>query len=418
MFFNGGGSKDTKLYDTLGISANATDNEIKKSYRKLALKYHPDRNKDNKEESESKFKEISSAYEILSDKDKRSNYDKFGLEGVKNMGGPNINPFDIFTNMFGNDGPMNSGPGGPGGPGGIFGSMFGNRDRPVKVNHRLEKISVNLEDIYNEDKISINYKKRCICSSCDGSGGLYKSSIIVCSGCDGKGSITRIVQLGPGMISQSTTQCYKCNGKGKSIKKGETCLDCNGTKYVKKSEKVSVELNKSIQNGSRIVVENGGDETIGTSKVGNLIFEININEHSMFTRNGNNLHINKKILLSEALCGGKFVIKHMDKRDLLIELNKIISPNMKQKIIGEGMDSNHDLIINYEIIFPNILDVQRKTYLKKLLPINNYVLNLENTIETIIVDYEDKNNTDNSTKETPQYIPDDMDAQEVNCSQQ
>jgi len=415
MFFNGGGgSKDTKLYDTLGVSENATDNEIKKSYRKLALKYHPDRNKDNKEESESKFKEISSAYEILSDKEKRSNYDKFGLEGVKNMGGPNINPFDIFTNMFGNEGPMKSG---PGGPGGIFSSMFGNREQPVKVNHRLEKISVNLEDIYNEDKISINYKKRCICSSCDGSGGLYKSSIIVCSSCDGKGSITKIVQLGPGMISQSTTQCYKCNGKGKSIKKGETCLECNGNKYVKKSEKVSVELNKTIQNGSRIVVENGGDETIGTSKVGNLIFEINIKEHSMFMRNGNNLHMNKKILLSEALCGGKFIIKHMDNRKLLIELNKIVSPNMKQKIIGEGMDKNHDLIINYEIIFPSTLDKQRKTYLNKLLPINNNTINTNNTIETIIVDYED--NTDNYSREKSQYIPDDdMDAQEVNCSQQ
>ena len=417
MFFNGGGSKDTKLYDTLGVSANATDNEIKKSYRKLALKYHPDRNKDNKEESESKFKEISSAYEILSDKDKRSNYDKFGLEGVKNMGGPNINPFDIFTNMFGNDGPMNSG---PGGPGGIFSSMFGNRERPVKVNHRLEKISVNLEDIYNEDKISINYKKRCICSSCDGSGGLYKSSIIICSGCDGKGSITKIVQLGPGMISQSTSQCYKCNGKGKSIKKGETCVECNGTKYVKKSEKVSVELNKSIQNGSRIVVENGGDETIGTSKVGNLIFEINIKKHSIFTRNGNNLHINKKILLSEALCGGKFVIKHMDKRNLLIDLNKIISPNMKHKIIGEGMDSNHDLIINYEIIFPSKLDDQRKTYLNKLLPINNNTLNTNNTIQTITVNYENETeNNDFKSTDKSQYIHDDeIDGQEVNCSQQ
>ena len=415
MFFNGGGSKDTKLYDTLVVSANATENEIKKSYRKLALKYHPDRNKDNKEESETKFKEISSAYEILSDKEKRSNYDKFGLEGVKNMGGPNINPFDIFTNMFGNDGPMNSGgPGGPGGPGGIFGSMFGNREQPVKVNHRLEKISVKLEDIYNEDKISINYKKRCICSSCDGSGGLYKSSIIVCSSCDGKGSITKIVQFGPGMISQSTTQCYKCNGKGNSIKKGETCLECNGDKYVTKSEKVSVELNKSIQNGSRIIVENGGDATIGTSNVGNLIFEINIKEHSMFTRIGNKLHITKKILLSEALCGGKFVIKHMDNRKLLIELNKIISPNMKQKIIGEGMDKEHDLIINYEIIFPYTLDEQRKTYLNKLLPINN-TINTNNTIETIIVDYED----DNDSRDKSQNIHDDeIDGQEVNCSQQ
>ena len=154
MFFESG-KKDTKLYDTLGVKPDASETEIKKSYRKLALKYHPDRNKDNKEECEAKFKEISAAYEILSDSEKRSNYDKFGLDAVKNMGGPNINPFDIFSSMFGaggmggmgagSTGGMGAGGMGAGGMGGMFGGMGGmfggnRREQPVRVKNRVEKI--------------------------------------------------------------------------------------------------------------------------------------------------------------------------------------------------------------------------------------------------------------------------------------
>jgi len=424
MFFNGSGSKDTKLYDTLGVDKSASETEIKKAYRKLALKYHPDRNKDNKEECESKFKEISSAYEILSDSEKRSNYDKFGLDAVNNMGGPNINPFDIFTNMFGRDG----GGGGQSGPdmfsnmggGGMFSSMFGQQRQPnVRVKHRLEKVNVTLEDIYNEKSFKINYKKRTICSDCEGSGAQYKSSFIICDSCEGTGNITKVVQIGPGMISQSTSKCYKCDGVGKSIKPGEICKMCDGNKYINKNVSVTLELNKSITNGSKIVVSGGGDETVGTDKVGDLIFEIIVKPNDTFTREKNNLVITKTILLSEALCGCKFVIPHMDKRQLLVEIDKVIAPNMTKKLIGEGMDNNSDMIIHFNIIFPIKIDEQRQTYLKKLLPINNSELNLENTVETIIVDSTplNDNDKDNSSKETYEEHTE-HEENVVNCSQQ
>mgnify|MGYP006133437151 CR=1 FL=1 len=411
MFFNGSGSKDTKLYDTLGVTKSASETEIKKAYRKLALKYHPDRNKDNKEECESKFKEISSAYEILSDSEKRSNYDKFGLEAVNNMGGPNINPFDIFTNMFG-------GGGGQPGPD-MFSNMFGQGQQNIRVKHRLEKVNVNLEDIYNEKSFKVNYKKICICSNCQGSGGQYKTSVIICNGCDGSGHITKVVQIGPGMISQSTSKCYKCNGVGKSIKPGEICKMCEGNKYIKKNVSVTIELNKSITNGSKIVVSGGGDETMGTDKVGDLIFEIIVNNHDTFTRDKNNLIVTKTILLSEALCGCKFIIPHMDKRKLLVEIDKVIAPNMTKKLIGEGIDTNSDMIIHFEISFPLNIDEQRQTYLKKLLPINNSELNLENTIETIIVDSIPLNDTTETNERTETY-EEQVDNGEniVNCSQQ
>ena len=293
MFFNNIPKKDTKLYDVLGVNPNVEDKDIKKSYRKLALKYHPDRNPDNKD-AENKFKEISAAYDVLSDKEKRNNYDKFGLDAVKNMGGPNINPFDIFSSMFGEDSNPESSNGHNmfeemGGMGGMFGNMFGrsSQGQSVRVKNRLERVSIKLEDIYNEIEFNVNFKKRCICTDCNGSGGMYKSSILICNSCEGKGHITKVVQIGPGMISQSTSQCYKCNGMGKSIKPNELCKTCNGSKYINKDTAIKIELNKTIQNGSKIVVKNGGDETIGTNMVGDLILEIVVEDHRIFSREKN-----------------------------------------------------------------------------------------------------------------------------------
>ena len=289
----------------------------------------------------------------------------------------------------------------------------------MRVKHRLEKVNVTLEDIYNEKSFKINFKKRCICTNCDGSGGQNKTSVIICNSCEGSGHITKVVQIGPGMISQSTSKCYKCNGVGKSIKPGEICKLCDGNKYINKNVSVTLELNKSITNGSKIVVSGGGDETVGADKVGDLIFEIIVKPNDTFTREKNNLVITKTILLSEALCGCKFVIPHMDKRKLLVEIDKVIAPNMTKKLIGEGMDTNSDMIIHFDIIFPLKIDDQRKTYLKKLLPINNSELNLENTVETIIVDSTPLNDNDNDNdndKET--YEESNTQENVVNCSQQ
>lgn len=430
MFFESG-NKDTKLYDTLDVKPDASDTDIKKSYRKLALKYHPDRNKDKKEECEEKFKEISAAYEILSDKEKRSNYDKFGLEAVKNMGGPNINPFDIFSNMFGGADGMGGmgaeGMGGifqgMGGMGGMFQGMGGGHRRPqqVRVKNRVEKITVSLQDIYNEKSYTINYKKKCICSNCSGSGGMHKSSILECASCEGHGQITKVVQIGPGMISQSTSVCYKCNGQGKSIKQDEICKTCDGEKYMKKSVSVTLELNKSVKSGSKIVVNSGGDETIGTHHVGDLIFDITVQDHPLFTRHNNELHIKKQILLTEALCGCEFIIEHMDERKLLVEIDKLIVPNMKQRIVGEGMNSNSDLIIEFEIVFPRSLSEQRKEYLMKILPINTEKIDKTNTVDTIIVD--DDSQSNNSTNDDQHAHNDHFEEtgdgpQVVNCAQQ
>ena len=126
----------------------------------------------------------------------------------------------------------------------------------------------------------------------------------------------------------------------------------------------------------------------------------------------------KKILLSDALCNAEFVVKHMDKREILVSLTKVIHPGMKQKIIGEGMDTNSDLIIVFDIVFPNKLSEQRKTYLKKLLPINDSIINKDNVIESIVVDYNESNNVNSDSDNDNEHYQHNSDENVVNCSQQ
>ena len=183
-----------------------------------------------------------------------------------------------------------------------------------------------------------------------------------------------------------------------------------------KDDSIELNLTKNMKNGSKVVIKNGGDELMNSNLVGDLILDINIKDHLLFKRINNELFLTKDILLSEALCGCKFIINHMDKRKILVNLDKIIYPNNKQKIIGEGMTIDDDLIINFNIKFPNSLSNERKKYLKKLLPINNSNLDVSNMEEAILVDYaensnEDIDNEDNENNEN-------QDENGVNCVQQ
>ena len=427
MFFENNKEQDNSLYEILNLERQATESQIKKAYHKLALKYHPDRNKDgNVKECEEKFKEISSAYEILSDKEKREQYDKFGLDAVKGSGGPDINPFDIFNNIFGGGGGpgmgmgMNFGGGSQDPSGGMFNSFFGGGPRRPK--NRIEKITVSLEDIYKKKSLKINYKKKCVCNSCNGSGGKYPSSIVICSSCEGKGRILKVVQIGPGMISQSTQICYKCNGKGKSIKPNELCEECSGTKFVNKPSSVEITLNHDVKQGSKIVVKHGGDEDLNRTK-SDLIFDISVTKHNLFERVKDNLYMKKTIELTEALCGTQFIVKHLDNRKLLVTLKNVIHPGGKVKLVGEGMTEENDLIIEFKINFPKVLSEQRKVYIKKLLPIKEEKLDISNTVDTIVVDYsnyENKNENENESNNDNHFDNDNDNDNEqgVNCVQQ
>lgn len=387
----GGNSNDTALYDTLGVSKTSSQSDIKKAYRKLALKHHPDRNLNNKEEAETKFKEISFAYDILGNAEKRDKYDKFGLEAVQNSGDSNVNPFDIFSNLFGGGG-MNMNMGG----GDFFqhGHQQQRQRHQVRAKDRVEKIDVSLDDIYNERCIQINITKKIVCLKCEGSGGMNKDSVSICKKCDGKGQIIEIKTLGPGFISQSSQICYMCKGEGKCVKENEYCRGCSGKKYTKIKKQLNITLKNNMKNDSKIVVEGEADEVLNSVNKGNIIFIIKEKENPLFKREDKNLIFTKDILLSEALTHSKFIIEHMDNRKLLVDIDDIITPTTKKKILYEGINNNGDLIIYFNIIFPKNLDIERKKYIKKLLPINNSVLEENGDTEIIkskVEDYYDHN---------------------------
>ncbi len=393
MFFNNGNQKqDTELYDILGVSKSSSEQEIKKSYRKLAMKYHPDRNK--APEAETKFKKISMAYDVLSDKEKKEKYDNFGLEGLQAGGGGGPNPFDIFSNLFG---------GGGGGGGGMFNHPFArHQPRKTRTKDRLEVIEVKLEDIYNESILNMNYSKKVVCNICSGLGTMSSENIQVCRTCDGNGRIMRIVQLGPNMISQSQEPCSSCMGRGKYINDEDKCGICNGNKKINETKQLKLELKNTFKHEEKIVFEGESDQDIGADEYGNLVLILKFKPHSTFNIiNTYDLFIEKEISLAEAVCGFTLQLDHLDGKDITIKVKDIINPYSNKRIVGEGLNSTGDLIIKFKIQFPEKLSSERKIYIAKLLNYNipeinqsdfnntNYVL--ENTLEQFNEPKQEKN---------------------------
>ena len=364
------GKPDNKLYQLLGVSSTATDSEIKKAYRKKAMKYHPDKSNDsNRKQNEDKFKALSHAYDILKDSEKRSTYDKYGEEGLKGMSGfDGGDPFDIFQNFFS---------GGMGGsPFGFGGSSRSSRTRRTRAPDRVEEINIDLEDIYNGVTKKIDIKQKVRCLSCFGSGAKSESDIKTCNICQGKGKMMRIINIGPGMMQQSVTTCDKCQGTGKLILR--KCETCDGSKIEIKKKVINLPVESNFRDGKKVVIPDLAHYDPDCDEQGNLVLILRLIEHELFklkSPDSNDLLMEKNILLSEALCGVSFKISHLDGREIMIKSTEIIKPNMEYLVSGEGLADKYgnkgDLIINFNIIFPDSLNQDRKKYLSRLLPINS-----------------------------------------------
>ncbi|KAG9256961.1 DnaJ domain-containing protein [Emericellopsis atlantica] len=343
--------KETKYYDTLGVSPTATDAELKKAYKVNALKYHPDKNANNPD-AESKFKEVSHAYEILSDSQKRSIYDQYGEAGLEGGagGGGGMAAEDLFAQFFGGGG------GGFGGMGGMFGGMGGGQRGPPKARtiHHTHKVA--LEDIYRGKISKLALQRSIICPKCSGVGG-KEGAVKKCTGCDGHGMKTMMRQMGP-MIQRFQTVCPDCNGEGEIIKDKDRCKQCAGKKTVVDRKVLHVHVDKGVRSGTRVEFKGEGDQSPGI-QAGDVVFEIEEKPHARFTRKEDDLLYNCEIELVTALAGGTIYIEHLDDRWLSIDImpGEAIANDAVKMIRGQGMPSprHHDfgnMYIRFSVKFP------------------------------------------------------------------
>lgn len=338
------------LYEILEVEATATNAEIKKAYRKLALKYHPDKaSEDEREDSEIKFKEISHAYEVLTDEVRRGEYDTYGTTDGRRPNGEgfdfNGNPFEDFYggaqqefsandfySFFNNMG----GPGGP--PGGP-----GRRSKPRTKDAELE-VEVTLEDLFKGKVIKTTSTRDIICSHCKGSGAKKNAVMKKCGVCEGEGSVRKIRRVGPGLVTQDYIDCETCHGVGKIYRSKDKCKKCHGKRLTEETKILEFEILKGSKSGESIVLSKESDEYPG-KETGDVVMTFHCKEHSVFTRKGDDLFAKFKIPLVDSLCGfSKVLVKHLDGRGIQVSTpkGKVIRPGDYIKIKNEGMPVKHD----------------------------------------------------------------------------
>lgn len=366
--------KETTFYDLLGVSPSATASEIKKSYRKLALKYHPDKNPD----AGDKFKQISHAYEVLSDEKKRKIYDEGGedaLNGASDMGGFH-SPMDIFDMFFGT------------GRGRHRGS-HGDR----KGKDMIHQLKVSLEDLYNGTTRQLALQKSVLCPKCEGIGG-KKGSVVTCNTCSGSGMYFRIHQIAPGMVQQIQTHCRDCDGQGERVPDKDRCKNCQGRKTVKERKILEVHINKGMKDGQKITFSNEGDQEPGIQP-GDIIIILDEKDHPVFKRKDVDLYMKMEIDLVESLCGFQKTIEMLDHRHIVITSlpSDIIKPGDVKCVEGEGMPLQRSpfekgkLIITFSVNFPpdGFITSSKQRQLEQLLPPRAEVLIPEDAEEHELV---------------------------------
>lgn len=283
------------LYKILNIAKNASDDEIKKAYRKLAMKYHPDRNAGNKD-AEENFKQIKYAYEVLSDREKRATYDQFGHDGLDPNAAGNSKGFGGFADAFGD----------------IFGDIFGNQTnrsgtqvyRGADLRYGLE---ITLEQAANGFETKIRVPAWIDCSSCKGSGAKSGTSRQNCPVCHGSGNI----RMSQGFFSMQQT-CQKCQGMGTYL--ASPCTTCQGVGKTKTTKTLEVKIPAGVDNGMRIRLSGHGEPGVNDGPAGDLYVEVHVKSHSVFEREGDNLHCTMPIPFTVAALGGEMEVPTLSGR--------------------------------------------------------------------------------------------------------
>ncbi len=347
--------KDTEIqmswqhYDTLGVAKGASKEEIKRAYKKLAVQNHPDKGGDPE-----KFKEISNAYQILSDDDKRDRYDQLGDDGFNNMAGGGGDPFNgmdahhIFEQMFG------------GGMGGMpfhfdFGFGGGGPRGPIKKKTHLHPIRISLGDAYNGVHKTIKVSVQRNCTKCRE----------MCHNCQGRGQVTDMRRMG--FITQMMQRaCDRCQGTG-STSKG--CNDCEGQGTYREEKKLELHIPSGVQSGHKLVFEGLGEQAMNENEIaGDLVFEIHVSPHEHFQRNGDDLLYNTTISFADSVVGKTISIPHFSGTvEVATHEFGILQPNKPYIIPGKGMP-NGNLVLTFHIKYPvQKLSTEHRGKMKDLL---------------------------------------------------
>lgn len=350
-------------YESLGIDKNASADEIKSAYRKLAKKYHPDVNKDN-EEAVEKFKEISEAYEVLSDTQKRSNYDKYGSasgpnpndffggggQGFGGGGGFNFGGFEDLFNIFGNFG----------GRGGAPSSAINGEDITIKLNISFE------EAVFGTTK-SVNINRIENCSFCSGTGAKHGTAYSTCKECNGSGHVRYTENSMFGRVVR-TGVCKSCNGTGKEIH--DKCSKCNGNGYTKDTKSVSINIPAGIDDGQVITMRSQGNAGIRGGESGDLQIIIGVKPHKLLVRDGYDLNLKLYVPFYLLITGGEVTIP-LTKGKTTLKIPELTQSNTIFKLKGKGvkhLNSNAYGVLNVVVIgeAPKHLSKDEKKLIEKV----------------------------------------------------
>jgi molecular chaperone DnaJ len=353
-------------YELLGVGKNASEDELKKAYRKLAIQYHPDKNPGDKA-AEEKFKEVAEAYGVLSDAQKRQRYDQFGHQGVNGAGGggQSVNMEDIFSqfgDVFGNDSP--------------FGSFFGGGRRGQQMRKGSDlriKLKLDLEEIANGVEKKIKVKRYVSCNSCTGNGSKHGSSLKNCATCNGQGQVRRVVNTMLGQMA-STSPCPTCQGEGKVVT--ERCDVCFGEGRQLNEDLLSIKIPAGVGEGMQLSMTGKGNVPTRGGMAGDLLIVIEEEEHPELKRDGTNIHFDLRMNFADAALGKDIEIPTVGgKVKIVIKAGTQSGEILRLK--GKGLKEINsygvgDQLVHVSLFTPTSFNSEERAILEKLRDLPNF----------------------------------------------